>query len=143
GRPLGTIGDLGALSFHETKNIISGEGGALLCRDAEMSARAEIVREKRTNRSLFFRCQVDKYTRVDIGSSFVPGEVCAAFLAAQIDAAQEITARRIAIWNRYHAWAEAFEARGVLRRPIVPAHCEHNAHMYYILLPTLTQRTAF
>lgn len=143
GRPLGTIGDLGALSFHETKNIISGEGGALLCRDAGMGARAEIVREKGTNRSLFFRGQVDKYTWVDIGSSFLPGEVCAAFLAAQIDNAQEITERRIALWDRYHAWAAALEAKGILRRPVVPAHCEHNAHMYYILLPSLAQRTAF
>lgn len=143
GRPLGTIGDLGALSFHETKNIISGEGGALLCRDKEMGERAEIVREKGTNRSRFFRGQVDKYTWVDIGSSFLPGEVTAAFLAAQIDAAQEITARRIALWNRYHAWAAPHEERGTLRRPVVPAHCEHNAHMYYLLLPTLQRRTAF
>jgi dTDP-4-amino-4,6-dideoxygalactose transaminase len=143
GRPLGTIGDLGALSFHETKNIISGEGGALLCRDEEMGERAEIVREKGTNRSRFFRGQVDKYTWVDVGSSFLPGEVTAAFLAAQIDAAQEITTRRLALWDRYHAWASAHEARGALRRPIVPAHCEHNAHMYYLLLPTLQQRTAF
>lgn len=143
GRPLGTIGDLGALSFHETKNIISGEGGALLCRDKEMGERAEIVREKGTNRSRFFRGQVDKYTWVDIGSSFLPGEVTAAFLTAQIDAAQEITTRRIALWNRYHAWAAPHEERGTLRRPVVPAHCEHNAHMYYLLLPTLQRRTAF
>lgn len=143
GRPLGTIGDLGALSFHETKNIISGEGGALLCRDEEMGERAEVVREKGTNRSRFFRGQVDKYTWVDIGSSFLPGEVTAAFLAAQTDAAHEITARRIALWDRYHAWAAPHEARGALRRPVVPAHCEHNAHMYYVLLPTLARRTAF
>jgi dTDP-4-amino-4,6-dideoxygalactose transaminase len=143
GRPLGVIGDLGALSFHETKNIISGEGGALLCRDPEMGERAEIVREKGTNRSRFFRGQVDKYTWVDVGSSFLPGEVTAAFLAAQTDAAQEITARRLALWDRYNAWAAPHEARGALRRPIVPAHCSHNAHMYYILLPSLTQRTAF
>lgn len=143
GRPLGVIGDLGALSFHETKNIISGEGGALLCRDPEMGERAEIVREKGTNRSRFFRGQIDKYTWVDVGSSFLPGEVTAAFLAAQTDAAQEITARRLALWDRYDAWAAPHEARGGLRRPIVPAHCSHNAHMYYILLPSLTQRTAF
>lgn len=143
GHPLGTIGDLGALSFHETKNIISGEGGALLCRDQEMGERAEIVREKGTNRSRFFRGQVDKYTWIDVGSSFLPGEVTAAFLAAQIDAAQEITLRRLALWDRYHAWAAPHEARSMLRRPIVPAHCEHNAHMYYLLLPTLQQRTAF
>jgi dTDP-4-amino-4,6-dideoxygalactose transaminase len=143
GRPLGAIGDLGALSFHETKNIISGEGGALLCRDAEMGERAEIVREKGTNRSRFFRGQVDKYTWVDIGSSFLPGEVTAAFLAAQTDAAEEITARRLALWDRYHAWARPHEAAGALRRPIIPAHCEHNAHMYYMLLPSLQARTAF
>jgi len=143
GRPLGAIGDLGALSFHETKNIISGEGGALLCRDAEMGERAEIIREKGTNRSKFFRGQVDKYTWVDVGSSFLPGEITAAFLAAQTDAAQDITARRLALWDRYHAWAEAHESAGRLRRPIVPEHCTHNAHMYYLLLPSLQERTAF
>jgi dTDP-4-amino-4,6-dideoxygalactose transaminase len=143
GRPLGTIGELGALSFHETKNIISGEGGALLCRDAELGERAEIIREKGTNRSRFFRGQVDKYTWVDLGSSFLPGEITAAFLAAQIEDADSITARRLAIWNRYHAWAAAHEHEGRLRRPVVPAHCTHNAHMYYLLLPSLEQRTAF
>ena len=143
GRPLGAIGDLGALSFHETKNIISGEGGALLCRDPEMGERAEIVREKGTDRSRFFRGQVDKYTWVDIGSSFLPGEVTAAFLAAQTDAAEQITARRLALWDRYHAWARPYEMAGAVRRPIVPADCEHNAHMYYMLLPTLQARTTF
>ena len=143
GRPLGTIGELGALSFHETKNIISGEGGALLCRDPEMAERAEIIREKGTNRSRFFRGQVDKYTWVDVGSSFLPGEITAAFLAAQTDAAHAITQRRLAIWDRYHAWAAPREAAGELRRPIVPAHCGHNAHMYYLLLPSLAARTRF
>ncbi len=143
GHPLGTIGDLGALSFHETKNIISGEGGALLCRDATWAERAEIVREKGTNRSKFFRGQVDKYTWVEAGSSFLPGEISAAFLAAQMDAADDITARRMALWNQYHAWAEPYEKAGRLRRPIIPAHCAHNAHMYYLLLPTLAIRTAF
>lgn len=143
GHPLGTIGDIGALSFHETKNIISGEGGALLCRDDTWAERAEIVREKGTNRSKFFRGQVDKYTWVDAGSSFLPGEISAAFLAAQMDAADDITARRMALWNQYHAWAEPYEKVGKLRRPIVPAHCTHNAHMYYLLLPTLGTRTAF
>jgi dTDP-4-amino-4,6-dideoxygalactose transaminase len=143
GLPLGSIGDLGALSFHETKNIISGEGGALLCRDAGMAERAEIIREKGTNRSRFFRGQVDKYTWVDLGSSFLPGEISAAFLSAQMDAAVEITARRMAIWNRYHAWAEHHETAGRLRRPIVPASCVHNAHMYYLLLPTWEARPAF
>lgn len=143
GHPLGTIGDLGALSFHETKNIISGEGGALLCRDEALAERAEIIREKGTNRSKFFRGQVDKYTWVEVGSSFLPGEITAAFLAAQMAAADDITARRMALWNQYHAWAAPFEAEGRLRRPIVPAHCTHNAHMYYLLLPSLQARTAF
>ena len=143
GRPLGTFGDLGALSFHETKNIISGEGGALLCRDANLAERAEVIREKGTNRSKFFRGQVDKYTWVDIGSSFLPGEVTAAFLAAQMEDADDIIARRMGLWDRYHTWAATLEARGRLRRPIIPAHCTHNAHMYYILLPSLADRSAF
>lgn len=143
GRPLGTIGDFGTLSFHETKNIISGEGGALLCRDAQFAERAEIIREKGTNRSRFFRGQVDKYTWVDIGSSYLPGEITAAFLAAQMEAAGEITARRLAIWQRYHDWAAAHEAAGRLRRPVIPADCTHNAHMYYLLLPDPEARTRF
>lgn len=143
GHPLGTIGDLGALSFHETKNIISGEGGALLCRDEALGERAEIIREKGTNRSKFFRGQVDKYTWVDLGSSFLPGEITAAFLAAQMDEADDITARRMALWNRYHEWAAPLEAAGRLRRPVIPAHCTHNAHMYYILLPSLAARGDF
>lgn len=143
GRPLGTIGELGALSFHETKNIISGEGGALLCRDPALANRAEIIREKGTNRSNFFRGQVDKYTWVDVGSSFLPGEITAAFLAAQMDAAKEITDRRMSIWNRYHAWAEPHDSSGRFRRPYVPGHCTHNAHMYYLLLPNLEARTRF
>jgi dTDP-4-amino-4,6-dideoxygalactose transaminase len=142
-RPLGAVGELGALSFHETKNIISGEGGALLCRDPDMAERAEIVREKGTNRSKFFRGQVDKYTWVDIGSSYLPGEITAAFLAAQTMHAQDITARRIAIWEHYHREFAELEAHGALRRPIVPEHCAHNAHMYYLLLPSLEARTAF
>jgi len=143
GRPLGTIGDLGALSFHETKNIISGEGGALLCRDNETGERAEIIREKGTNRSRFFRGQVDKYTWVDIGSSFLPGEITAAFLTAQIEDADSITTRRLEIWNRYHSWAASHEMDGRLRRPVVPSDRTHNAHMYYLLLPSLERRTHF
>lgn len=143
GRPLGTIGNLGALSFHETKNIISGEGGALLCRDISLAERAEIIREKGTNRSLFFRGQVDKYTWVDMGSSFLPGEITAAFLKAQMDEADCITQQRLAIWAQYHNWAEPHERAGRLRRPIVPTHCGHNAHMYYLLLPSLEHRTRF
>ena len=143
GRPLGSIGALGALSFHETKNVISGEGGALLVNDASFVARAEIIREKGTNRSGFFRGQVDKYTWVDIGSSYLPSEIIAAFLAAQLEQADHIYARRMSIWDRYHAWAEPYERQGVLRRPIVPEHCIHNAHMYYLLLPSLEARTNF
>lgn len=143
GKPLGGIGALGALSFHETKNVISGEGGALLVNDPALAERAEIIREKGTNRSKFFRGQVDKYTWVEVGSSYLPSEILAAFLAAQLDEAEDITRRRLAIWDRYHAWAAPLEARGLLRRPIVPAHCTHNAHMYYLLLPSLEQRTAF
>lgn len=143
GRPLGTIGDLGAMSFHETKNIISGEGGALLCRDPALAERAEIIREKGTNRSRFFRGQVDKYTWVDLGSSFLPGEITAAFLKAQMDAADDITARRMAIWDKYDAWAAIHAEAGRIRRPHIPVECTHNAHMYYLRLPSLAARTAF
>lgn len=143
GRPLGSIGHMGALSFHETKNIISGEGGALLANTPHFAERAEIIREKGTNRSQFFRGQVDKYTWVDIGSSYLPGEIIAAFLAAQIEEADSITRQRLAIWNTYHQWLAEAEKAGKIRRPVVPAHCQHNAHMYYILLPDLTARTAF
>jgi dTDP-4-amino-4,6-dideoxygalactose transaminase len=142
-RPLGAIGALGALSFHETKNVVSGEGGALLVNDEAFIERAEIIREKGTNRSRFFRGQVDKYTWVEVGSSYLPGEIISAFLAAQFEEAETITARRMALWDRYHAWAEPYERAGRLRRPIVPAHCTHNAHMYYMLLPDLEDRTRF
>ena len=112
GRPLGSIGHLAALSFHETKNIISGEGGALLVNDARFAERAEIIREKGTNRSQFFRGQVDKYTWVDVGSSYLPGEIIAAFLWAQMEEADAITRRRLAMWNTYHQWfAESREGR--------------------------------
>ena len=143
GKPLGAIGALGALSFHETKNIIAGEGGALLVNDERFVERAEIIREKGTNRAQFFRGQVDKYTWVDVGSSYLPSEILAAFLAAQIEDAGRITAERLAIWERYHAALAPYEARGLLRRPIVPAHCRHNAHMYYVLLADLATRTRF
>jgi dTDP-4-amino-4,6-dideoxygalactose transaminase len=141
GMPLGGIGDLGCLSFHETKNIICGEGGALLVRDPEWAERAEIVREKGTNRSKFFRGQVDKYTWCDVGSSYLPGELIAAFLWAQMEEAQSITDRRIAIWRTYHEELVELEVEGLIRRPIVPEHCGHNAHMYYLLAQSLEHRT--
>ena len=134
GRMLGSIGDLGAYSFHETKNIISGEGGALLVNDPALATRAEIIREKGTDRSRFFRGEVDKYTWQEVGSSFLPGELIAAFLWAQLEEAQRITNKRLAIWQRYHELLAPLEQKGLLRRPIVPADCQHNAHMYYVLL---------
>ena len=140
GRALGTLGQLGAISFHETKNVIAGEGGALLVNDPQFIDRAEIVREKGTDRSRFFRGQVDKYTWIDIGSSFLPGEIVAAFLFAQLEHAESITARRIELWNAYHTRLAAAERSGRVRRPIIPPHSRHNAHMYYILLPDLALR---
>jgi dTDP-4-amino-4,6-dideoxygalactose transaminase len=139
-RPLGSIGHLAALSFHETKNIIAGEGGALLVNDVRFELRAEIIREKGTNRSAFFRGQVDKYTWVDIGSSYLPGELTAAFLCAQLEQAESVTLRRLALWNRYHSAFADLEEIGMLRRPLVPSDCRHNAHMYYVLLPSLHVR---
>lgn len=134
GRALGALGDLGTYSFHETKNVISGEGGALLVNDPELVLRAEVIREKGTDRSRFFRGEVDKYTWQDIGSSFLPGEITAAFLWAQFEEALEITRSRLEGWNRYHEMVQPMEERELLRRPVIPAHCEHNAHMYYVLL---------
>jgi len=134
GRALGSIGDLGTYSFHETKNVISGEGGALLINDQQLAARAEIVREKGTDRSRFFRSEVDKYTWQDLGSSFLPGELIAAFLWAQLEDAASITAERLVSWGRYHELLKTCESSGLLRRPIIPENCAHNAHMYYVLL---------
>jgi dTDP-4-amino-4,6-dideoxygalactose transaminase len=142
GRALGAIGDLGTFSFHETKNIASGEGGSLLIRDPELVARAEIIREKGTDRGRFYRGEVDKYTWQDLGSSFLPSEITAAFLWAQFEEAERITAGRIANWQRYHEMLAPLEGRGLLRRPIVPADCRHNGHIYYILLPSGTDRQA-
>ena len=143
GRALGSIGHLGCFSFHETKNIISGEGGALLINDSRLVDRAEVIREKGTNRSRFFRGQVDKYTWVDIGSSYLPGEITAAFLWAQMQEANAITVRRVDIWNRYHSAFKSLEQLGRLRRPVVPVDCNHNAHIYYLLLRDLAERTEF
>ncbi len=141
GKPLGSIGHLGAYSFHETKNIISGEGGALLVNDERLAERAEIIREKGTNRGQFFRGQVDKYTWVDIGSSYLPGEVIAAFLWAQMEEADHITTKRLAIWSIYNQSLAPFEDSEKIRRPIIPDGCKHNAHMYYMLLRDLESRT--
>lgn len=143
GRPLGSIGQLATLSFHETKNIISGEGGALLINESLYTGRAEITREKGTNRSQYFRGQIDKYTWIDIGSSYLPGEIIAAFLWAQMEEAMNITRRRLNLWDMYHLGFAELEKSGKLRRPIVPDHCAHNAHMYYLLLPDLERRTVF
>ncbi len=142
-RPLGALGDLGCLSFHETKNLTCGEGGALLVNRSDWVARAEILQEKGTNRSQFLRGQVDKYTWVDLGSSFLTSEINAAFLWAQIEHADEIFARRMAIWNTYNERFAALEERGLLRRPTIPAHCAHNAHMFHLLLPTRGARDRF
>lgn len=142
GRALGGLGDLGAYSFHETKNVISGEGGALLVNTSEHVQRAEIVREKGTDRSRFFRGQIDKYTWQEAGSSFLPGELIAAFLAAQLEEAQGITERRMASWEAYHERLATLETEGLLRRPVIPEACQHNAHMYYVLLAPGQDRQA-
>ncbi|WP_312929605.1 dTDP-4-amino-4,6-dideoxygalactose transaminase [Agrobacterium cavarae] len=142
GRQLGSIGDIGAYSFHETKNIISGEGGALLVNNPELVVRSEIIREKGTDRSRFFRGEIDKYTWQEVGSSFLPSELIAAFLWAQLEHAQHLTDRRLASWAYYNDKLGSLEAKGALRRPIVPAECCHNAHMYYVLLSDEASRDA-
>jgi dTDP-4-amino-4,6-dideoxygalactose transaminase len=143
GRPAGKLGHMAAISFHETKNIQCGEGGAFVTDDRRLIERAEIIREKGTNRSAFFRGEVDKYTWVDLGSSLLPNELSAAFLSTQLESAEQLTADRLETWQRYHDAFAPLEAAGFLRRPTIPAHCEHNAHIYYLLLPDLQIRTAF
>jgi dTDP-4-amino-4,6-dideoxygalactose transaminase len=143
GRPLGSFGQLAALSFHETKNLISGEGGALLVNAPQLAARAEIVREKGTNRSAYLRGEVDKYTWIDVGSSFLPSDIIAAFLWAQLEQAEAITGRRHALWTRYHEAFAGLERTGVLRRPIVPRDAAPNAHSYFLLLADLPTRQGF
>ncbi len=133
GRELGSIGALGALSFHETKNLISGEGGALLVNDPTYIERAEIIREKGTDRSKFIRGQVDKYTWVDAGSSYLPSDIVAAFLWAQLEHAGALISDRLSTWNAYHKRLETLEAAGLIRRPIIPRGVEHNGHIYYVL----------
>jgi dTDP-4-amino-4,6-dideoxygalactose transaminase len=140
GRALGSIGHLGCFSFHETKNIISGEGGALLINNPDHAELAEIIREKGTNRSKFFRGQVDKYTWVNLGSSYLPGEITAAFLWAQMEEAESITRRRLETWNYYHVGFELLENAEKIRRPTIPSVCLHNAHMYYIKCENIRER---
>lgn len=140
GRPAGALGAMAAFSFHETKNAVSGEGGALVLTEAAYAERAEIIREKGTNRSRFLRGQVDKYTWVDIGSSYLPSELIAAFLLPQLEHTQAINAERLAVWRDYHEAFAELEARGRLRRPIVPADVEHNGHLYYLLLRDVADR---
>lgn len=141
GKPLGTIGDMGCFSFHETKNIISGEGGAIVINNEKFVERAEIIREKGTNRSKFFRGQVDKYTWVDIGSSFLPSDMIAAYLYSQLENMDKINAKRIDVWNVYNKFFEQYE--GIVKRPFIPENCTHNAHMYYVLFKNLELRTKF
>jgi dTDP-4-amino-4,6-dideoxygalactose transaminase len=134
GRVLGTLGHLGAYSYHETKNVISGEGGSLLINEPHFCERAEIIREKGTDRSRFYRGEIDKYTWQHVGSSYLPSELTAAFLLAQLESAEKITQQRLKIWQHYHILFENLEKNGFIQRPKKPANCQQNAHMYYILV---------
>lgn len=136
GRPLGTIGDYGCYSFHETKNYVMGEGGAIIVKDKDKFEKAEIIREKGTNRSQFIRGDVDKYTWHEVGSSYLPSDILAAILYGQLTRADEIMEKRMAIWNNYNEKLEELEKQGKLIRPYIPEYAKHNAHMYYIVLPT-------
>ena len=142
GKALGTIGDYGCFSFHETKNYSMGEGGALLIRDEAKVEDAEIMREKGTNRSKFFRGQIDKYTWVNFGSSYLPSDMNAAYLYAQLEMAEEINDARLAIWNRYYEGLKELKEAGMIELPYVPKDCVHNAHMFYIKAKDLEERTA-
>ena len=143
GQNLGTFGVMAAQSFHETKNIACGEGGALLLNDAALVERAEIIREKGTNRSKFFRGQIDKYNWVDVGSSYLPSELNAAFLLGQLEATDTIQSRRRHIWETYSAELADWAASNGVRLPFIPEHCEQPYHMFYLLMPTLERRQAF
>lgn len=142
GRGLGSLGDFGCYSFHETKNYSMGEGGAILIRKEADIERAEIVREKGTDRSRFLRGQVDKYTWVDCGSSYLPSDINAAYLWAQLEEADKINQNRLASWNMYYERLKPLEEKGILQLPYIPAECEHNAHMFYIKTGSLEERTA-
>lgn len=143
GRALGTIGTFGCYSFHETKNYSMGEGGALVINDPQYNDRAEIIREKGTNRARFFRGQVDKYTWVDYGSSYLPSDMNAAYLFAQLEVKDEINTNRLACWNTYYEELAFLQAEGLLELPVIPEGCIHNAHMFYVKLANLEQRTNF
>lgn len=142
GRPLGSIGHLSTFSFHETKNVISGEGGMLVINDERFVARAEIIREKGTNRSAFFRGEIDKYGWVDVGSSFLPSDIIAAFLYAQLERLESIQARRREIWQAYADGLQGLQAQGAIRLPVVPTYSTNNAHMFYIVCGSLDERSA-
>ena len=142
GRPLGALGCLATQSFHETKNFHCGEGGALVINDPGYIDRAEIIREKGTNRSRFFRGQVDKYTWVDVGSSYLPSDILAAFLYAQLECRDQIQAHRRRVWERYRDGLADWAAQNDVRLPVVPPHCEQAYHMFYLLLPSLATRQA-
>jgi dTDP-4-amino-4,6-dideoxygalactose transaminase len=142
GRNLGTLGQLAALSFHETKNFSCGEGGALLINDAQFNQRAEILREKGTNRSQFFRGEIDKYTWVDLGSSYLPADLLAAFLRAQLEHRDQIQSIRRQIWETYAAELAAWAKTNGVRLPIVPSECEQSYHMFYAIMPSLESRQA-
>lgn len=141
GKPLGTFGSFGCLSFHETKNYSMGEGGALLINDERLIERAEIIREKGTDRSKFLRGQTDKYTWVDCGSSYLPSELNAAYLCPQLEEADTINNARLAAWNRYYELLRPLADKGVLELPFIPEHCSHNAHMFYIKTKDIEERT--
>ena len=141
GKALGTIGDFGCYSFHETKNYSMGEGGAILFQDDRYLEPAEILREKGTNRSQYFRGQIDKYTWVGYGSSYLPSDMNAAYLWAQLEEADKINDKRLSIWNFYHEELKELEDKGVLERPYIPEYATHNAHMYYIKVKDLRVRT--
>lgn len=143
GKQLGTIGDMGCFSFHETKNIMSGEGGVFVTNNPEYAERAEIIREKGTNRSKFFRGQVDKYTWVDVGSSYLPSDVIAAYLYSMLNISDDIQEKRLKVWNRYNEEFCEFEKKGLIRRPVIPDECTNNAHMFYLLFNDLDIRTKF
>lgn len=143
GKPLGTLGDMGCYSFHETKNIMSGEGGLFVTNNAALAERAEIIREKGTNRSKFFRGQVDKYTWVDKGSSYLPSDIVAAYLYSVLEIADDVQQKRLKIWQKYFTAFAELEQQGKVRRPIIPQECSNNAHMFYLLFNDLATRTAF